>query len=112
MKKLDDIRKSEDMTRLVALTAEAEALKWKVIGQIDKACNVHGNMVEPLEDWEKRVNELEAVVESKEAQAPWNDGSGWTTTNVIGFMQFEVRRAKRTIRRHREAGHKECQEFE
>ena len=108
MKELDAIRQSEDMARLVALTAEAEALKWQLQAKIEKACRIYGNPGERLEDWEKRLDDLELLVQSDEVKAVWHDGNYETSTNVMAFLQFEVRRVRRTIEGHRSAGLATC----
>jgi len=108
MKELDAIRQSEDMKRLVSLTSEVEALKWKVTAQVEDACAVYGKPGELLTDWEKRLDAVERLVEHEDVQAVWDDGKTQTATNPLGFLQFEVRRVRRAIEQHREMGLSRC----
>lgn len=102
-KKLEIIRRSEDMVQLISLTAQVELLKWKLINKIEKVCSIYRNSDESLDDWEKKLNELEKVLQHPDLQAIWIDEKGLPqSTSPLYFLIFEINRCRRIIKEQRE----------
>ncbi len=99
MKTIKDVLNSDKFKKLKSISVEAERLKWEIMDEVERITPLYGIRGESLSVWEKRLEILDDFVEASRIKF-YIDGKNDSIT-PFGFLQFEVRRARRTIEEHR-----------